>query len=54
MPVKFKISVVQVGKSLKVTIPVELAAHLKLSKGDSVWMWADNNHIIIEKKVNER
>jgi antitoxin component of MazEF toxin-antitoxin module len=50
MPVKFEISVVQVGKSLKVTIPVEITRHLKLEKGDLVEMWVDNSHIIINKK----
>jgi len=49
MPVKFKISVVLVGKSLKVTIPKELAEHLTLKKGDTVVMWADNSHVILEK-----
>jgi AbrB family looped-hinge helix DNA binding protein len=51
MPVKFTISVVLVGKSLKVTIPKELCEHLGLEKGDTVQMWADNQHIIIEKKA---
>ncbi len=50
MPVKFEISVVQVGKSLKVTIPVEITRHLGLSKGDKIFMWTDNSHVIIEKK----
>ena len=50
VPVKFKISVVQVGKSLKITIPVEVARHLGIEKGDSVELWVDNNHIIVEKK----
>lgn len=50
MPVKFEISVVQVGKSLKVTIPVEIARHMKIEKGDTVEMWVDNSHIILEKK----
>jgi AbrB family looped-hinge helix DNA binding protein len=49
LPVKFKVSVVLVGKSLKVTIPKELCEHLGLKKGDTVLMWADNSHIIIEK-----
>jgi AbrB family looped-hinge helix DNA binding protein len=51
LPVKFTISVVLVGKSLKITIPKELCEHLGLEKGDTVSMWADNNHIIIEKKA---
>ncbi|MGD6850729.1 MAG: AbrB/MazE/SpoVT family DNA-binding domain-containing protein [Candidatus Bathyarchaeia archaeon] len=50
MPVKFKISVVLVGKSLKVTIPKELAEHLELEKGDMVEMWADNSHVVLQKK----
>ena len=50
MPVKFEISVVQVGKSLKVTIPVEITRHMKIKKGDTVSMWVDNSHIMIEKK----
>jgi bifunctional DNA-binding transcriptional regulator/antitoxin component of YhaV-PrlF toxin-antitoxin module len=50
MPVKFKISVVLVGKSLKVTIPKELAEHLDLNKGDTVAMWADNSHVVLEKE----
>lgn len=51
LPVKFKIKVVQVGNSLKVTIPKEIAEHVDLKKGDTVEMWADNSHILIEKKV---
>ena len=50
MPIKFEISVVQVGKSLKVTIPIEITKHLELRKGDRILMWVDNKHIIIEKK----
>lgn len=50
VPVKFEISVVQVGKSLKITIPVEVARHLDIEKGDTVQLWVDNNHIIVEKK----
>jgi bifunctional DNA-binding transcriptional regulator/antitoxin component of YhaV-PrlF toxin-antitoxin module len=50
MPVKFEVSVVLVGKSLKVTIPKEICAHLGLRKGDMVTMWADNSHVCLEKK----
>jgi antitoxin component of MazEF toxin-antitoxin module len=50
MPVKFKIKVVLVGKSLKVTIPKELCDHVELKKGDTIAMWADDEgHICIEK-----
>lgn len=50
MPVKFEISVVLVGKSLKVTIPKEVVSHLNLKKGDTVQMWVDDSRIIIKKK----
>lgn len=50
LPVKFEVSVVLVGKSLKVTIPKEICRHIDLKKGDIVLMWADNSHVIIEKK----
>jgi bifunctional DNA-binding transcriptional regulator/antitoxin component of YhaV-PrlF toxin-antitoxin module len=49
VPVKFKVSVVLVGKSLKVTIPKELCEHLSIKKGDKVQMWADDHHLIVEK-----
>jgi len=50
MPIEFEISVVQVGKSLKVTIPVQMAKHMNLKKGDKIIMWADNSYAIIKKK----
>ena len=54
MPVKFEVKAVQVGNSLKVTIPVEVTRHLGIKKGDTVEMWVDNSHIILEKKGNEK
>jgi len=50
MPIKFELSVMQVGNSLRITVPKEVAKHLKLKKGDLVELWVDNNHIIVEKK----
>jgi antitoxin component of MazEF toxin-antitoxin module len=50
MPVKFQISVVQVGNSLKVTIPVEITRYVNLEKGDTVEMWVDNSTILMKKK----
>lgn len=50
MPVKFEVSVMQVGNSFRITIPKELAAHLELGKGDTVVMWADNSHVVLHKK----
>jgi len=50
MPVKFEISVVLVGKSLKMTIPVAIAKHRNLTKGNKVYLYVDNNRMIVEKK----
>ena len=50
MPIKFELSVMQVGNSLRVTIPKEVAKHLDIKKGDAVEMWVDNSHILMEKK----
>lgn len=54
MPIKFEISVVQVGKSLKITIPVEIVNHIGLKKGDKVLLHVDDGHIIVEKRNNAR
>ena len=50
MPIKFEISVVQVGKSLKITIPVETVNNIALKKGDKVLLHVDDEHIIVERK----
>jgi bifunctional DNA-binding transcriptional regulator/antitoxin component of YhaV-PrlF toxin-antitoxin module len=50
VPVKFEISVVLVGRSLKVTIPKQICKHLDLKKGDVVLMWADNHMILMKKE----
>jgi putative addiction module antidote len=56
VPVKFKIKVGKVGNSLRVVIPREIAEHVGLKKGDTIEMWADDGHVIIEKgsKTAER
>jgi len=50
LPVKFEVSVMQVGGSLRITIPKEIGKHLNLVKGDLVELWVDNHSIIMEKK----
>lgn len=50
VPVKFALKVANLGNSLNVTIPKEIAAHTNLKKGDTVEMWVDNSHILIEKR----
>ena len=51
---KFELSVMQVGNSLRITIPVEVAKHLDIQKGDVVELWVDNQHIIVEKKQESK
>ena len=50
MPIKFEVSVMQVGASLRITIPKQVAKHLELKKGDKVILYSDNSHVIMEKK----
>jgi len=50
MPIKFELSVMQVGNSFRVTIPKEIAKHLNINKGDSLEMWVDDSKIILKKK----
>jgi putative addiction module antidote len=49
MPVEFKIKVVKVGNSLRVTIPKEIAESLKLRAGDTVGVSLDDDRITIRK-----
>lgn len=51
MTIKFGLSDMQVGNSLRITIPKEVAKHLKLKKGHTVQLWVDNKHMIVEKKA---
>jgi AbrB family looped-hinge helix DNA binding protein len=50
MPIKFEVSVMQVGNSLRITVPKEVAKHLQLKKGDRLIMYSDNAHVVLEKK----
>lgn len=53
MPIKFKIKVVKIGNSLRVTIPKEIVEAIKLKAGDLVDISLDNSQIIIQKNVEE-
>ena len=44
-PVEFEMSVVQVGNSLRVTLPVEIVKAMGLKKGDKVGMVLENSHL---------
>ncbi len=50
MPIKFEVSAMQVGSSIRITLPKEVREHLNVQKGDKLVMYADNSHVIIEKK----
>lgn len=50
MPVKFESSVMQVGNSLRITIPQEITKYLDIEKGDTMELWTENHSIILEKK----
>jgi bifunctional DNA-binding transcriptional regulator/antitoxin component of YhaV-PrlF toxin-antitoxin module len=51
MTVKFEGSVMQVGSSLRVTIPHEIVKHMSLERGDIVEFWVNNHSMLMEKKV---
>jgi bifunctional DNA-binding transcriptional regulator/antitoxin component of YhaV-PrlF toxin-antitoxin module len=40
----------QVGNSLRITIPQEISKYLDIEKGDIVELWTNNHSIILEKK----
>jgi antitoxin component of MazEF toxin-antitoxin module len=51
MTVKFEGSVMQVGNSLRVTIPHEIAKHMDLVRGDIVELSVNDHSMVMEKKV---
>jgi len=51
MSIKFELSVMQVGHSLRITIPKPVAQHLQLKKGDTAVMYSNDGHVILEKKA---
>jgi bifunctional DNA-binding transcriptional regulator/antitoxin component of YhaV-PrlF toxin-antitoxin module len=50
LPVKFESSVMQVGNSLRITIPHEISKYLDIEKGDIVELWTSNHSMVLEKK----
>jgi AbrB family looped-hinge helix DNA binding protein len=49
MPITLKRKVVQIGGSLRLTIPPEIAESLKVKAGDEVEYTSNNGDIIIRK-----
>ncbi len=50
MPIEFEISVVQVGNSLRMTIPKQIAKAMKLVKGDTLIVSMTNGDMIVKKQ----
>jgi bifunctional DNA-binding transcriptional regulator/antitoxin component of YhaV-PrlF toxin-antitoxin module len=53
MPIKFEVSVMQVGSSLRITVPRQVANHLDIKKGDKIVMYSDNSHVVLAKKEQD-
>ena len=49
MPIEFKIKVVKIGNSLRMTIPKEIAEALNLAEGNVVGVSLDDCRIIVRK-----
>ncbi len=49
MPVEFKMKLVKVGNSLRVTIPAEICDALKLSEGDTLGLTLTDGEIRVRK-----
>ncbi len=49
MPVEFKMKLVKVGNSLRVTVPAEICDALKLSEGDTLGLMLTNGEIKVRK-----
>lgn len=53
MPVEFKIKVVKVGNSLRITIPKEIADSMKIRAGDVVGITLDDKRMIV-RRITEK
>jgi len=53
MPVEFKIKVVKVGNSLRITIPGEIAESMRIRAGDVVGISLDDNRMIVRKILKD-
>ncbi len=49
MPVEFEVSLVQVGNSLRMTVPKEVAKALGMKKGDKLAIQVMDHHMQVRK-----
>jgi len=50
MSVEFKIKVVKIGNSLRITIPKEITEFLKIIEGDTVILTVNDGNIYVKKQ----
>jgi len=48
--VRFEMKVCEIGHSLRVTIPQEIAKALDIKAGETVYVWTDDVRVLVEKK----
>lgn len=53
MPIFFKIKVVKVGNSLRMTIPKEICEALNIKEGDTLAVTTTNGEILVKKHEQE-
>lgn len=49
MPIEFKMKLVKIGNSLRVTIPKEITEALSLKEGDTLGVTLNNSEILMRK-----
>jgi putative addiction module antidote len=49
LPIEFKMKLVKIGNSLRVTIPKEIIEALSLKEGDTLGVTLSNSEILIRK-----
>jgi AbrB family looped-hinge helix DNA binding protein len=49
VPIPFKVKVVKIGNSLRITIPKPITEYLKISEGDVIELVVTDSTIIVKK-----
>jgi len=53
MPVKFKRTMVKIGGSFRITVPMEIANTLNIKHKDVLEIWLDDSKIVMVKVEKE-